>query len=110
VRLLRLAGEIERRLLVNFRLDPSVIASMLPAPFRRQIVDRYSVAGICLIRLGAMRPLGLPAWTGPAVTSSTRSVTGTAEHLTPFQANTPLSSPPHLPASPKNSPPRRAAR
>jgi uncharacterized protein YqjF (DUF2071 family) len=59
-----LAGEVERRLLVNYRVDPTVIARQLPLPFRPQIVDGSAVAGICLIRLGSMRPRGLPKWVG----------------------------------------------
>lgn len=59
-----LVGEVERRLLVNYRVDPAVIARQLPLPFRPQIVDGFAVAGICLIRLGSMRPRGLPKWVG----------------------------------------------
>ncbi len=59
-----LAGEVERRLLINYRVDPEVIAARLPLPFRPQVVDGWAVAGICLIRLGSMRPLGLPTWVG----------------------------------------------
>ncbi len=59
-----LTGEIERRLLVNYRLDPAAIATVLPAPFRPQLVNGFAVAGICLIRLGSMRPRPLPAWVG----------------------------------------------
>lgn len=54
-------GEIERRLLVNYRVDPEAVASVLPAPFRPQLVGDAAVAGICLIRLGRMRPIHLPA-------------------------------------------------
>jgi hypothetical protein len=60
VRLPELQGEIERRLLVNYRVDPDVIARVLPRPFRPQLVDGAAVAGICLIRLGHMRPSWLP--------------------------------------------------
>lgn len=60
----RLTGEIERRLLVNYRLDPGVAARALPAPFRPQLVHGSAVAGICLIRLGAMRPIGFPRFLG----------------------------------------------
>ena len=60
----RIQGEIERRLLVNYRVDPDVIAPLLPAPFRPQLHDGWSVAGICLIRLGHLRPIGLPGWIG----------------------------------------------
>jgi len=59
-----LAGEIERRILVNYRVDPAVISALLPEPFRPQIVSGFAVAGICLIRLGSMRPRLLPAWAG----------------------------------------------
>lgn len=56
----RVAGEIERRLLVNHRVDPDVLARLLPAPFRPQLRDGAGVAGICLIRLGGLRPRGVP--------------------------------------------------
>jgi hypothetical protein len=60
----RVRGEIERRLLVNYRVDPGVLARTLPAPFRPQLVDGSAVAGICLIRLGALRVAGMPQWAG----------------------------------------------
>lgn len=52
-------GEIERRLLVNYRVDPEAMARELPPPFRPQLLDGAAVAGICLIRLGGMRIEGL---------------------------------------------------
>lgn len=57
-------GVIERRLLVNYRVDPEVMARHLPAPFEPQLVDGLAVAGICLIRLGGMRLKGLPRQLG----------------------------------------------
>lgn len=51
---------IDRRILVNFRVDPDVLASVLPAPFKPQIVDGVSIAGVCLIRLTGLRPAVLP--------------------------------------------------
>jgi hypothetical protein len=59
-----MSGMIERRLLVNYRVDPEVTARLLPAPLRPQLVAGSAVAGICLIRLGQLRPRGLPAWIG----------------------------------------------
>src|SRR5258708_22120133 len=53
-------GVIKRRLLLNFRVEPDVIARHLPGPFRPKLHDGYAIAGICLIRLEAIRPLGLP--------------------------------------------------
>ena len=61
-----LAGVIERRVLVNYAVDPDVAARLLPSPFRPQIVKDRAVAGICLIRLAQLRPKGLPAWVGIA--------------------------------------------
>ncbi|MBL6765482.1 MAG: DUF2071 domain-containing protein [Verrucomicrobiae bacterium] len=60
----RLAGTIERRILVNCRVRPDVIAPWLPAPFRPQLVKGWAMAGICLIRMRGVRPRGLPEWCG----------------------------------------------
>ena len=59
-----LAGVVDRRLLINYSVDPGVIAAILPRPFRPQLVRGRAVAGICLIRLRNMRPAGLPSWIG----------------------------------------------
>ncbi|WP_329240890.1 DUF2071 domain-containing protein [Actinoallomurus sp. NBC_01490] len=56
----RLSSVVERRLLVNYRVDPTVVAGLLPAPLRPQQVDGHAVAGICLIRLGQVRPRSVP--------------------------------------------------
>ena len=61
-----LAGLIERRILVNYAVDPDVAARLLPPPFRPQLLKERAVAGICLIRLTQLRPMGLPAWVGVA--------------------------------------------
>ncbi len=60
MRLPEMQGEIERRLLVNYRVDPEVMARVLPQPFRPQLVGDAAVAGICLIRLGHLRPSHVP--------------------------------------------------
>lgn len=60
------AGVIARRLLVNYRVAPEVVARLLPAPFRPQVVGEWGVAGICLIGLRSVRPRGLPAAFGLA--------------------------------------------
>ena len=57
-------GVIDRRVLVNFRVDPERLAMVLPAPFRPQLFAGYGIAGICLIRLKQLRPRFLPAFTG----------------------------------------------
>lgn len=66
MRIPRIRGVIRRRVLVNFRADPSVVERQLPAPFRPQLVDGHALVGICLIRLEQIRPRGLPALIGLA--------------------------------------------
>ncbi|MEI9998101.1 MAG: DUF2071 domain-containing protein [Verrucomicrobiota bacterium] len=61
-----LHGLIRRRLLVNFRVDPRVIAGQLPAPFRPKLQAGHAIAGLCLIRLEHVRPAGWPANLGMA--------------------------------------------
>ncbi|MEU5371100.1 hypothetical protein ABZ362_19340 [Streptomyces sp. NPDC005951] len=60
----RLSSVIERRLMVNYRVDPYVAAALLPAPLRPQLVRGHAVAGICLLRIGGVRPARAPAATG----------------------------------------------
>jgi hypothetical protein len=55
-------GVIDRRILVNYRVDPSVLAPALPAPFRPQVIHGAGMVGICLIRLKKVRPTFLPSW------------------------------------------------
>lgn len=59
-----LRGLIDRRILVNFRVTPDVLAGILPPPFRPKLVGGYGMAGICLIRLMHLRPRFWPAWGG----------------------------------------------
>jgi hypothetical protein len=56
-----MVSTVQRRLLVNYRTDPEVTARLLPAPLRPQLVNGWAVSGICLIRLGGLRPRVLPA-------------------------------------------------
>jgi hypothetical protein len=57
-------GIIARRILVNFRVKPGALAPLLPAPFRPKLVRGWGMAGICLIRLEALRPRFLSAVPG----------------------------------------------
>ncbi|MER8237532.1 DUF2071 domain-containing protein [Streptomyces sp. NPDC094049] len=56
----RLSSVIERRLLVNYRVAPDAAARLLPQPLRPQLVHGHAVAGICLLRLGSVRPVWAP--------------------------------------------------
>ena len=64
MRIPTIRGLIDRRVLVNFRVAPEVMARVCPAPFRPQIVNGFGVAGICLIRLKHIRPKTFPAYLG----------------------------------------------
>jgi hypothetical protein len=56
---------IDRRMLVNFRVDAEVLGRLLPPPFRPQLVaEGVGMAGICLIRLKGIRPRWLPPFVG----------------------------------------------
>lgn len=59
-----LRATMQRRILVNYRVDPDVLARLLPAPFRPALVGDQAIAGICLIRLGGVRPAGVPGAIG----------------------------------------------
>jgi hypothetical protein len=59
-RLAHLGATVERRILVNFRADPDAVRRLLPEPFTPQIVGGVSMVGMCLIRLGGVRPPGVP--------------------------------------------------
>lgn len=57
-------GIIDRRILINFRVDPEIVQPMLPEPLRPRLHDGHAIAGVCLIRLTKLRPAWLPQWLG----------------------------------------------
>lgn len=64
MRLPAIQGVIDRRILLNYRVDPQVLALQLPKPFRPQVINDWGMAGVCLIRLTDIRPTWLPAVCG----------------------------------------------
>lgn len=64
MRLPAMKGVIERRMLINFRADPAAVAKLLPPPFEPTVVRGHAIVGICLIRLGEIRPAFLPGACG----------------------------------------------
>jgi Uncharacterized conserved protein (COG2071) len=58
------ACTIERRLLVNYRIDPEFVAPLLPRPFRPQLVAGRAVGGVCFLRLGGLRAGLMPGMPG----------------------------------------------
>jgi hypothetical protein len=55
---------IDRRILINYRVDPEVARKLTPMPFRPQVIGGFAIAGICLIRLRRIRPRGAPSGVG----------------------------------------------
>ncbi len=53
-------GTIDRRILVNYHVDPAVVKRLLPPPFEPQLANGKALVGICLIRLRSVRPRFLP--------------------------------------------------
>jgi len=60
MRIPAIRGVIDRRILVNFRIDPDAMRRSLPDPFRPKLVGGRAIGGICLIRLKHIRPALLP--------------------------------------------------
>jgi hypothetical protein len=60
----QIVGLVERRLLVNYRVEREFVTRILPSPLRPQLVRGWAVAGICLIRLGRLRPRYVPGPVG----------------------------------------------
>src|SRR5271155_4194265 len=54
-------GVIDRRILVNFRVDPEVLARTLPKPFQPKLTHGAGMAGVCLIQI---RPRFVPSFLG----------------------------------------------
>ena len=64
-----ITGVIDRRILANWRCDPAALAKLLPPPFRPKLAGGYGIAGVCLIRLKAVRPRGVWAPAGFGISS-----------------------------------------
>jgi hypothetical protein len=60
----KIKGVIDRRILLNYQVDKEVLENYLPKPFSPKLVNGKGVAGICLIRLKEIRPKGLPKQLG----------------------------------------------
>ena len=46
MRIPTIKGVIDRRILVNYRVDPNVLATVLPAPFRPKLVNGHGIGGL----------------------------------------------------------------
>lgn len=59
-----LHGVIDRRILLNFRVDPDALRRVLPRPFEPKLKGGHGVGGVCLIRFTELRPRFVPSWLG----------------------------------------------
>ena len=57
-------GMIDRRVLLNYRIDPEVLGRVLPPPFRPKQYAGHGVGGVCMIRFKQLRPRLVPGWLG----------------------------------------------
>ncbi|GGG50608.1 DUF2071 domain-containing protein [Bizionia arctica] len=64
MRIPKIKGIIDRRILINYQIDKEVLENYLPKPFKPKLVNGKGIAGICLIRLKEIRPKGFPKQMG----------------------------------------------
>jgi hypothetical protein len=57
-------GIIERRVLLNYRIDPEVLLKVLPPGFQPKLFQGKAIGGVCMIRFGGLRPRMIPEWLG----------------------------------------------
>jgi len=60
----KIKGIIDRRILINYQVNKEILENYLPRPFKPKLVNGKGIAGICLIRLKEIRPKGLPKQIG----------------------------------------------
>ena len=60
----KIKGIIDRRILINYQIDKEVLENYLPEPFKPKLIAGKGIAGICLIRLKEIRPAGFPKQIG----------------------------------------------
>jgi hypothetical protein len=60
----KIKGIIDRRILINYQVDEAALINFLPRPFKPKLINGKGIAGICLIRLKEIRPKGLPSFIG----------------------------------------------
>jgi hypothetical protein len=55
-----MAGTMARRILINYRADPEVVARQIPPSLELNLVNGFAMVGLCLIRMERLRPNFLP--------------------------------------------------
>ncbi|UQB69539.1 DUF2071 domain-containing protein [Epilithonimonas zeae] len=64
MRIPTILGIIERRMLVNYIVEPKFVEKILPKPFKPKLYKDKAIIGICLIRLKNIKPKGFPNFIG----------------------------------------------
>jgi len=64
IKLPKIKGIIDRRILINYKIEVEYLIDYLPKPFEPIEIEGYGIAGICLIRLKNIRPSMLPSFVG----------------------------------------------
>lgn len=59
-----ITGVLDRRILLNYTLDPEYLKKILPYPFRPRLYKGVGVGGVCMIRFTSLRPKFAPAFVG----------------------------------------------
>lgn len=57
-------GLIDRRVLLNYHIDPTALQRVLPPGFRPKLFRGKGIGGVCMIRFSELRPLMVPNWLG----------------------------------------------
>lgn len=57
-------GNIDHRILLNYRIDPDIASRNLPDNLEPKVINGYAIGGICQVSLSGMRPKGLPSLFG----------------------------------------------
>lgn len=59
-----ITGILDRRILLNYTLDPVHLEKFLPAPFKPRLYRGLGVGGVCMIRFAGLRPRFAPEFLG----------------------------------------------
>lgn len=59
-----ITGQLDRRILLNYRFDAESLRKFLPAPFEPRIHKDRGIGGICMIRFHDLRPRHVPGALG----------------------------------------------
>lgn len=57
-------GTIDRRILLNYRIEPTALQKVLPPQFRPKLYRGHGIGGICMIRFKGLRPRFVPSLFG----------------------------------------------